>query len=332
MSIRDEQSHQVATMYYLQGRTMGMIAHQLGVSRSTVSRLLSYARATGLVQISVAPEPGERGTLAGEIGHLFGVSVSVVPVADVDTEVNRLRNVAAVGAERLVQVMHPGATLGIAWGNTTAEVTRALGHVEFPGSTVVQLNGAANAYQSGLPYADAILSKAADAFGSRMVSFPVPAFFDYVETKRALWRERSIRRVLNLIEHADVALFGIGAMEASLLSHVYTGGFLEQREIDAAKADGVVGDVCTVLIREDGSTDMALNQRASGPPTALLRRIPRRLCVVSGVAKALPLIGALRSGVVTDLVLDSTAARAVLERVRTGATPKRGGRRTTMGR
>lgn len=311
-------------MYYLQGQTMETIARHLGVSRSSVSRLLAYARDTGLVRISVAAAPGTRGTLAGQISEIFGIRTSVVPVRDVDTEINRLHNVALVAAERLVEIMKPGAVLGVAWGNTTAEVTRNLPRVPFPGSVVVQLNGAANAQQSGLPYVDSIISMAADAFGSRMVHFPVPAFFDYADTKKALWRERSIQSVLRTQSSTTVALFGVGAMSADLPSHVYSGGYLEPDELAAARSDGVVGDVCTVLIREDGSTDMELNRRASGPTPDFLKSIPHRLCVVSGASKALPLLGALRAGVVTDLVLDDGAARSLVELVRTRSRQRPG--------
>lgn len=299
-------------MYYLQDQTMESIAHHLGVSRSSVSRLLSYARETGLVRISVAAAPGSRGTLAGQINEMFGVRASVVPVRDGDTEVNRLHNVALVAAERLVDLMEPGATLGIAWGNTTSAVAVNLPRVNFPGSTVVQLNGAANALDQGLPYAGTIITQAAKAFGSKIVHFPVPAFFDYADTKQAMWRERSVRSVLETIESTTVALFGVGSLTATVPSHVYSGGYLDRDQIGALQADGVVGDVCTVLIREDGSTDIPLNECATGPSPATLTRMPRRLCVVSGASKALPLLGALRAGVATDLVLDDGAAHALL--------------------
>jgi len=164
VTIRDEQAHEAASMYYLQGQTMETIARHLGVSRSSVSRLLTYARNSGLVRISVAATPGNRGSLSGQINEVFGVHTSVVPVHDIHTEVNRLHNVARVAAERLVDLLKPGDTLGIAWGNTTSEVTRCLPRVNLPGSTVVQLNGAATATESGFPYADAIISRAATAW------------------------------------------------------------------------------------------------------------------------------------------------------------------------
>ena len=170
---------------------------------------------------------------------------------------------------------------------------------------------------------EAIIARAAKAIGGRIVNFPVPAFFDYADTKEALWRERSVQSVLNTIDSADVALFGVGSMSARLPSHVYSGGFLDPNEIAAAQNDGVVGDVCTVLIREDGSTNMHLNERASGPSPATLKKIPRRLCVVSGASKALPLLGALRAGVATDLVLDDGAAHELLDLVHTRMAPRR---------
>ncbi len=318
MTIRDNDAHEAASMYYLQGETMETIARHLGVSRSSVSRLLAYARETGLVRISVAAAPGERGTLAGELNRIFNIRSTVVRVRDFDTGVNRLDNVAKVAAERLLDMIKPGTTIGIAWGNTTAEVTRHIPPVGVSDTTVVQLNGAASAHGTGVRYIDTTISQAADALGATMVHFPVPAFFDYEDTKKALWRERSVKSVLQLISQADIAVFGVGAFEGELPSHVYSGGYLDPEDIEQVRNDGVVGDICTVLIREDGSyEDMDINRRASGPSPELLKKIPRRLCVVAGEAKAIPLIGALRAGVVTDLIIDDRTARRVLERVRT---------------
>lgn len=315
MTIRQEQAHEAASMYYLQGLTMGTIARHLGISRSSVSRLLSYARETGLVRITVAAPPGSKGTVSGQLRAHFGINAWVVPVREVDTEISRMQAVAQVAAERLSELMFPGAMLGVAWGNTTSAVAQKLTPQSFSGSTVVQLNGAANALDTGTLYVDAIISTIARAFGAKSIHFPVPAFFDYPETKQMLWKERSIRNVLSAIENCDIALFGVGSMNSKILSHVYAGGFLEDDELEAAKRDGVVGDVCTVLMREDGSTYSPIDSRASGPLPAQLKKIPTRLCVVAGESKIRPLLGALRAGVITELVVDSAVARGVLQRV-----------------
>ncbi len=316
MSIYADQALLAASMYYEQNMTMDAVARQLGVSRSSVSRLLSFARQNGIVRIQVSASTTEPGTLASEFHRLFGVQAFVVPTLEVDSPTTRLNAVAVVAARRLTSMMEPGTTLGVAWGNTIAAVVQHISPAPMPGSTIVQLNGAANAFDSGTRYADSIISKIATAFDSTSVHFPVPAFFDHIETWEALRRERSIQHVLSTIDSCDLALFSVGATDPALPSHVYAGGFLSEDEIRAARADGVVGDVCTVLIREDGTSDMSLNARASGPEPALLKRIPRRLCVVAGKAKAAALLGALRAGVITDLILDSSIARATLDRAR----------------
>ena len=81
-------------------------------------------------------------------------------------------------------------------------------------------------------------------------------------------------------------------------------------------ADGVVGDICTVLLREDGSyADIAANERATGLTPGELARVPRRICVVADPLRAPAVVGALRAGVATDLVLDEATARATLRRL-----------------
>jgi DNA-binding transcriptional regulator LsrR (DeoR family) len=81
-------------------------------------------------------------------------------------------------------------------------------------------------------------------------------------------------------------------------------------------ADGVVGDVATVLLREDGSwRDIGFNERASGLNPAELARVPRRFCVVADPSRAAAVVGALRAGTTTDLVIDDGTARAVVDRL-----------------
>ena len=139
--------------------------------------------------------------------------------------------------------------------------------------------------------------------------FPVPAFFDFAETRDAMWRERSVARVLDVQRRADIALFSVGAVGGEVPSHVYSAGYLEPQDIETLSVEGIVGDVCTVFLRADGSyDDLSLNKRATGPTPAELRRIPRRLCAVAGDSKVRPLLAALRAGVITHLVLDEQTA------------------------
>ena len=338
-------AYEAASMYYVQGETMEVIAHHLRVSRSTVSRLLARARQEGVVRVTLV-QPGGAGSLEGRMTQAFGVRTHIVPVREGTTEIHRLQQVASVAAAHMVdliealaeqagnggpQVQDPagsggegpvqgrgsgGVVVGVAWGTTMSEVSAALPSRSVPGLTVVQLNGASDPVREG-PSAGEVLSRMRLSLGARTISFPVPAFFDHVATREAMWSERSVKRVLAVTRRASLAVFGVGALDAlngALPSQVYEGGHLTARDQAVLRRQNVVGDVCTVLLRADGSwRDVTLNARATGPTPAQLARIPRRLCVAAGTGKARALLAALRARTATDLVVDDATARAVLD-------------------
>ena len=337
-------AYEAASMYYVQGETMEVIAHHLRVSRSTVSRLLARARREGIVRVTLV-QPGGAGSLEGRMARVFGVRTHIVPVREGTTEIHRLQQVASVAAAHMVDLIEAladsggsggrdvpgegadresrvqgggggGVVVGVAWGTTMSEVSAALPSRPIPGLTVVQLNGASDPMREG-PSAGEVLSHLRASLGARTISFPVPAFFDHVATREAMWSERSIERVLAVTRRASLAVFGVGALDAlngALPSQVYEGGHLTARDQAVLRRQEVVGDVCTVLLRADGSwRDVALNARATGPTPAQLARIPRRLCVAAGTGKARALLAALRARTATDLIVDDATARAVLE-------------------
>lgn len=318
-----QRAFEAASMYYAQGETMDVIARHLGVSRSTVSRLLARAREDGIVRIELR-RPGGAGSLEERFDSDLGVRALIVPVREGTTEIHRLQQVAAVAANRLVELTEallapgpdgaapPPPVLGAAWGTTMSEIAATLPTRRVPGLTIVQLNGASDPMTEG-PTAGGMLSLMGQALGARTIAFPVPAFFDQVATRQAMWSERSVKRVLAVARSARLAVFGVGALDGPLPSQVYAAGHLTRADQAIARREGVVGDVCTVLLRGDGTWgDIDLNARATGPTPVQLARIPRRLCVVAGVGKARACLAALRARVATDLVIDDATARAVL--------------------
>ncbi|WP_448631148.1 sugar-binding transcriptional regulator [Cellulomonas soli] len=311
---REQDVLRAASMYYLQDLKMEVIARHLGTSRSTVSRLIKRARQTGLVEITLRPGSTRAPGLARTISAEYGIDAYVVPVPDSASHIDRLAQVSITAARLLSSWFDSDMVLGVAWGTTLASVSRYLSPKPTRGSTVVQLNGAANMRTSGVEYASDLISSFGTAFGAAVHHFSVPAFFDYPDTKQAMWRERSVQRVLDMQRRADIAVFSVGAVAGAVPSHVYSAGYLDDDDVRLLHDEGVVGDVCTVFIRADGSwQDVPLNERATGPKPAELARIPRRLCVVAGDNKVVPLLAALRAGVVTDLVVDEVTATELLD-------------------
>ncbi len=303
-----------AQMYYLQDMTMDAIARELRTSRSTVSRLLSSARETGVVQIQIT-SPHERAPqLEQQISREFGVEAHVVPVTETGHEAEVLERVAIQAARTIGPLLGSNAIIGVAWGSTISAVSRHLTRKITHDSTVVQLNGAGNTQTTGITYASEILRRFGKAYGARVEQFPVPAFFDRPSTKTAMWGERSVQRILDLQSRMTTAIFGVGSVGSEIPSHVYSGGYLDPDALAMLAADEVVGDAATVFFRADGTDQgIAMNDRSSGPDFSVLRAARRRICVVSGESKINGLRGALAAGLATDLILDEVTARRLVQ-------------------
>jgi len=306
---------QAARMYYYHNLTTEAIADELNVSRSTISRLLSYAKAEGLVEIHVVDPSDAPGQLERIITETFGLTrVHVVAVPEIAGEAEWLERVAQYAANYLNSLFHSDMTLGIAWGTTMTAISRHLLHKPTHNSQIVQLNGAGNTQSMGIEYANQIIMQFAQNYDLQAHLFPVPTFFDYPETKRALWQEGSIRHILEMQKKADLLLYSIGSVNAGIPSHVYSGGYLEESDYGELKKCKIVGDIATVFFREDGTfNDISINERASGPDLTLFQQ-KKGLCVVSGLAKVHGLHSAIKGKLIKELIVDEPTARNLIKR------------------
>jgi deoxyribonucleoside regulator len=323
MPSREENMREAASLYYLEHETMEAVARRLGQSRSSVSRLLKAARETGVVRIQVR-DIDTTGELEQRLVSTFDIRAHVVRVREPATDADRLARVARHAAAMLPEWFGDGMTLGVAWGTTVSAIVAHLKVHPLTGATVVQLNGSASATSTGVEYGAEQVGAIARAFDATMTPFPVPAFFDFPRTREMMWQERSVQHVLAQQADADVALFGVGSIHSPMPSHVYSSGYLDEADRRTLAANDVVGDVCTVFLRADGTwRDIAINTRASGPTPLQLSLIPRRVTAVAAPAKAVALLAALRAGAITDLVLDSGTAKALLRQARAGSQQRR---------
>jgi DNA-binding transcriptional regulator LsrR (DeoR family) len=301
---------QVATLYYYQGITTEAIASMMRFSRPKVSRLLSLARQSGLVEIRIVNVQNSLKPLESLIKERFSLKqVHIVPVPRLLGEIVWLEWVTRYTANYLNTILESGNTLAVAWGTTISGIAAHLIPKRLSGVAIVQMNGSGNTYTPDNQYAADILQKFAQNYQASYMLFPVPTFFDYKETKDALWRERSIQTIIDMQRRADILLYSIGAVDAGVSSHVYSSGYLEAADLQALEEQKAVGDLATVFFREDGSyADIPLNQRSSGPPLELFKAAPRAICVVSGRAKVSGLHAALRAGYMNELIIDEPTA------------------------
>jgi DNA-binding transcriptional regulator LsrR (DeoR family) len=305
----------VAKMYYYQGLTTEQIADEMRISRPTISRLLKFAREKGLVEITIRDSDAYLNTLEQEIKEKYGIAkVHIVSGPGVSGEQVWLHRVAKFVASYLNSLLNDNQILALSWGNTLSAVSRYLVPKTLKDVDIVQLNGTGNTKSINNTFASEIIMRFADNYSARAHLFPVPTFFDFEETKQVMWRERSIRRVLDMQQKADILLYSLGAIESGTPAPIFSDGFFDARDFREVKRKKVVGDIATVFFCENGSYDgISLNKRSSGPDLSLYKKAPLAICVVSGQSKVLALRSALAARYMNDLIVDEPTARQVMK-------------------
>lgn len=302
----------VASMYYLEGMDQKVVAATVGLSRSTVSRMITEAREVGVVRIEVdRPLPRDAG-LERAVAQRFARRALVVaePTAGVATPA--LERVGALAAHHLRDRLAPGATLAVSWGEAVAAVAALLDGAAL-GTHVVQMIGAVGAPRPGID-GPGLAQRLALALGGDHRTLNAPLVVDDAALASALVAQSSIAAVLDDAAGAQVALVGLGSVEPSV-SSLLRAGHVGTDDLARCAALGVVGDVAGHLLDAAGATvDCDLGARTVRLGRAALAAIPEVVAVAVGDAKVDVLLAALRSGLVDVVVSDAATVAAVLAR------------------
>ena len=299
-----------ARMYFLDGRSQDDVARVLGTSRSNVSRMLTAARAQGIVEIRVHGQTARAGELEQALREQFGlVHVRVAafrPGADV------LGAVGDLAAQWLDESLRDGLVLGLSWG-TSLQATVSAVTVDQPRSVeVVPLVGGLKTAES-LVAGQELVRELAGRLGGTYRYLHAPALLRSEAARDALLAEPAIGEVLARARAADIAMVGIGTAGTGSSNEVVDGLGLTSAERKAFLAAGPVGDTCCRFFDADGRPiDGVVHDRVIAVELEELAAIPIVVGVATGVEKAAGVRGAIRGGIIDGLIADASLALALL--------------------
>jgi DNA-binding transcriptional regulator LsrR (DeoR family) len=302
---------QVASFYYCDDLTQDAIAEQLGLSRIKVYRLLKEARQEQVIQFTIHWPLQRTAALERDLCQAFGLQEALVLRTNPEDDQQTLQRLGGLGARYLEQILKDGVTLTVYLGRSTYEVIHAI-RPDFQAK--IQVVQAVGSMAAGLGTADSatLARMLAHKLGGEVTYLPSPSVVDSVEAASILRRQRDIQHALERARMAQVALLGIGHLDP-LLSSFVKAGFVSAEEMVAMQELGAVGDIAGQLFTRSGHLfDHPLNERVIGLRLEDIRRIPLTLAVAAGLAKAIAILGALRTGAINVLVTDSETAHAVL--------------------
>lgn len=304
---------EAARLYYEHNLSQAQIANKLEISRPGVSRLLQEARSTGIVKIQII-DPSAQGTrLEAALKQKFSLKhVSIVPY-DNDSDAILKSRLGFALIQLLDELLGENATLGISWGSTMQAATQHLTPRSLRNMTVVQLNGGVSKAELDT-HASEIAQRMGENYQAIPYLLPLPAIVDNPELKTAILSDRHIAKTLKLAREAHIAAFTIGAFGAG--SVLVQADYFEPEEVQSLLDQGAVADICSRIIKDDGSICSAeLNRRTIGIELEELRTIPTSIAVAGGPEKTRAVHAGLRGAWFNSLITDEHTARVLLGEV-----------------
>ena len=314
MTIFDKKGSEVARaawLYFHEDLTQGDVARELGVSRSTVTRLLQRAKNEGLVQISLDVS-SETFKAERVIERAYGIKkVRIVPEAG--DEATQKRWLGYVAAETLVEMMTASATVAVSWGTTMqAMADSMIGQHPIPGVKIVALiGGFHNASQGTNTYE--VARQLGQYFDAPATAMHAPVYVQDEAIARGLAGDPGIEEVLQLARKASIVIFSIGGTHGrSTMSQL---GYISTEQREYLREQGAVADISCRWIDSNGCP-VALPPSMNPISITLdeLKARPLRLVVAGGKDKHEAILAALRGGYVTHLVTDERTAATLLDK------------------
>lgn len=315
MPDRDDEQllRRIARLYWLEDRDQAEIGALLGMSKSTVSRKLTAARAAGIVQVTVVGADRVERDARLEKRLLDRFPLRDAFVADPDPGIEPLRDVGRLAAEVFSDLAPHARRIGVSWGTTIAALAEAVPRLTLhPGTVLTPIVGGMPSVDTGRSGNHVIITLA-ESCGVRSLRVDAPAIVESPATQSALLQESSVAASLDVARACDLAFVGIGAFGAGTSHRVLEAMHLNPVESEEVFAARPVGDVMGRFYDETGAP---LGQPASSRVIALeiaeLAAIPTAVGIAAGVEKLHGVIGAVRTGALDILVVDRALAEALV--------------------
>jgi len=301
----------IAQMYYEKGNNQQEIADSTGINRTAISRLLSEARAKGIVKISVE-YPWRASDLEQKLmvtfPHLKGVYVPTSIKPDHDSV---LDVIGQYSAKFFINEMQPGMIVGMAWGRTIYEMIKYIPD-ENINIELVQITGATG--HEGIIKDGSLISRIlSDKLKCPCKYLHVPFLVESQELSLAMKKEKMVQNILQYAQKSDFTFTGIGSTQEGQYTLKET-GYITYKEFTEIKKHKAVGDYLGVHYDIQGEVlDISINKRLIGSDPNDLLDVENRVAIAGGESKAEAILGAIRGKFFNVLITDNFTAQKVLD-------------------
>ncbi len=296
-------------LYYKDGLSQMEICNQLGISRSTVSRLLKAGKERNVVRIELSnPDSILYGALERKLEEKLGLKeVLIVDELALGNKYENAQRVYTEAIGYLSRTLQDKSYVGVSMGTTLYNIANMDITVDDIDCTFVPVLGGVGVTMDSNQgwHSNEIANAFAKKFNGKAVQFFAPAIFDNKEVMQGLLKESHVKQVTKLFSKLDVVVMGIGASNVAN-STIVKSGYITEEQYKKYVDMGAVGDMILHIYDINGNDEQfkEFNERVMGLSTQALKSIPSRIGVAIGEDKSKAVLGALRAKDINVLITD----------------------------
>lgn len=300
---------QIAEDYYLNKLPFGDISKKYNISRYLVNKYLNEAVKVGIVKIEIT----ENSNRNPQIEHILCDKFKDINFYVVQDDINNittsehLANFAATYVDEVLQ--DNNKIVGLTWGETIYTMIDSLKNRPLERVKFTQFLGENMKYNSTAG-SMRMVERAAKKVSGEFLTLPAPLYILNDSVRNGLYSEPSLQNTIAVADNMDALITGVG----TILS-------LDSIPIWKQNLNAIFSTVNTQEIagliygRPYDINGRFLNLEADkvlGLSIDQILKVPKRICLVRGKSKYMPVIGAIKGKLITDVIMTEGMAYKIL--------------------
>lgn len=302
-------------MFYNGNMSQTEICSALNISRPTLSKLLTHAKESGIVKISISSTNGRNHFRAEEALEKKFSLKEVVIVDSVSGTENQHNVCSEVAAQYLDSILWDNCIVGVGMG---AVLRNCVQHIspnhKLSSLTFIPLIGGLNSLSLAPDiHSNYLCEQLSLKYNGTYYPLFAPARVESARTRNELMNNPDVRSIIDMSQSMDVALLSIGAATESntLVKGIYftppkfSVSFFQENEI--------CGDLCLQCYDRAGQIDRYdFNETVISADIKQFSRVPYSIGIAVGAQKKDAILGAIAGHFINVLITDYDCASLLL--------------------
>lgn len=307
--------YKIAYDYYVEKLKQKDIANRYNINRVQVSRYLKEAENKGLIKIKVInPMDDKKNEIENKFISKFPIKKAIIASTYSENIDVTMIAIAEEAIKYFNKVFKPTDKIGVGWGSTLYKISQEFkSNKIYPEIEFIPLTGGSLELNKEFQ-TNHISFMFAARFKGKRLQLMAPFYLKSLKEYNTIINNAEVKKIISMWGELSKAIIGIGSdfcktplIKLEAFSEVELTKLLNYRQ---------VGDILTHYFSLKGEfCELSIYKQIVNFPIKCLKEVGEVIAVAGGINKKYSIIGALQSGLIDTIILDSITAQEIIKEV-----------------